>query len=269
MKQASKYIAINRELWNKKTDFHIASTLYDNENFIKGNSSLNEIEFGLIGDIKGKKVLHLQCHFGQDTISLERLGAEVTGIDFSEKAIARAKELAEKTNSKATFICSDVYALPKVCDQKFDMVFTSYGTIGWLPDMEKWAKVVSHFLKPNGKFVFVEFHPVVWMFNDDFSKIKYNYFKTQPIEESEIGTYADKHAPINLKSVTWNHSMSEVVNSLLTNGLSIELLNEYDYSPYNCFNKTQKIAEKKYRIEHLANTIPMVYAIVATKTKKN
>jgi len=269
LKESSNYIAINKKLWNTKTDFHIASALYDNENFIKGNTSLNEIELGLMGDISGKKILHLQCHFGQDTISLERLGAQVTGVDFSDQAIERAKELAEKTNSKATFICSDIYDLPKVCNQKFDMVFTSYGTIGWLPNIEKWAKVVSHFLLPKGKFVFVEFHPVVWMFDDDFSKIQYNYFKSAPIEETETGTYADKYAPINLKSVTWNHSMSEVVNSLLGNGLRLDLLNEYDYSPYDCFNKTQKIAERKYRIKHLANTIPMVYAIRATKTQNN
>ena len=269
MKKSIDYIAINRNLWNTKTDFHINSDFYDNENFIKGKTSLNEIEIDLLGDIQGKSVLHLQCHFGQDTISLQRLGAKVIGVDFSDKAIKRAEELAIKTNSDATFICSDVYELSKTLDKKFDIVYTSYGTIGWLPYMEKWANVVAHFLKPNGKFVFIEFHPVVWMFDDDFSKITYNYFKTEPVIESETGTYADKEAPINLESISWNHSISEVVNSLIGNKLTINQLNEYDYSPYNCFNKTQEISKNKFRIKHLANNIPMVYAIVATKTQNS
>jgi len=267
LKQPLNYIAVNKKLWNTKTDFHINSDFYENKKFCKGQSSLNDIELGLIGEIKGKTVLHLQCHFGQDTISLQGLGAKVTGVDFSEKAIKRAKELALKTELEATFICSDIYELPKVLNQKFDIVYTSYGTIGWLPDLEKWAGIISNFLKPEGKFIFVEFHPVVWMFDDDFLKVKYNYFKSEPIIEKETGTYADKKAPIDLESITWNHSMSEVVNSLLANELTINLLNEYDYSPYNCFNKTQEIAKNKFRIKHLANNIPMVYAIVAIKSQ--
>ena len=112
--------------------------------------------------------MHLQCLFGQDSISLSRLGADVTGVDLSDKAIESAKKIAEDTHSDARFICCDIYDLPNQLDEKFDIVFTSYGTIGWLPDLDKWAKIVSWFLKPNGQFVFVEFHPVVWMFDDNF-----------------------------------------------------------------------------------------------------
>src|SRR5690606_30466335 len=116
--------------------------------------------------------------------------------------------------------------------------FTSYGTIGWLPDLDKWAKVVSRFLKPNGRFVFVEFHPVVWMFDDNFETIFYRYFNSGAIIETHNGTYAEKTADITLESVSWNHGLGEVVNSLIKNGLEISALEEYDYSPYNCFNKT-------------------------------
>ena len=116
----------------------------------------------------------IQFHFG-------RLGANVTGVDLSDKAIESANNLAKEANIDATFICCDIYDLPKHLNEKFDIVFTSYGTIGWLPDIEKWANVVSHFLKPNGKFVFVEFHPVVWMFDDDFKGIKYRYFNSEAI----------------------------------------------------------------------------------------
>lgn len=265
MNKEQNYLEINRQSWNNRTDTHLKSEFYDLDNFIKGRTSLNNIELDLLGNLTGKTILHLQCHFGQDTISLSRLGAEVTGIDLSDKAIESAKQIAEDTNSKATFICCDIYDLPNHLDKKFDIVFTSYGTIGWLPDLQKWAEIVSKFLKPNGQFVFVEFHPVVWMFDDNFEKIGYRYFNSGAIVESENGTYADKSADIAQEYVMWNHGLSEVINNLIKNGLEINALNEYDYSPYDCFNKTIEFEPKKYRIEHLGSKIPMVYSIVAKK----
>lgn len=265
MNSEQNYIEINRQSWNTKTEVHLQSEFYDLEGFMNGKTSLNEIELNLLGNINGKTILHLQCHFGQDTISLSRLGATVIGVDLSDKAIESAKQIAAKTDSNATFICCDMYDLPNHLDQQFDIVFTSYGTIGWLPDLDKWAKIVSRFLKPNGQFVFVEFHPVVWMFDDNFDKIGYRYFNSGAIIETESGTYADKNAPITQEYVMWNHGLSEVINSLLNNGLQLQQLNEYDYSPYNCFNKTIEFEPKKYRIEHLEDKIPMVYAVVAKK----
>jgi ubiquinone/menaquinone biosynthesis C-methylase UbiE len=259
------YIEKNKLSWNSRTDYHIKSDFYDLEGFLKGTTSLNDIELKLLGEVKGKSILHLQCHFGQDTISLGRLGAQVTGVDLSDKAIKQATMLAEKTNVKADFICCDLYELPQHLNQQFDMVYTSYGTIGWLPDLNKWGALISRFLKPGGKFVFVEFHPVVWMFDDNFDKIGYNYFNTGAIVETESGTYADRNAPIKAEYVCWNHGMSEVVNSLIKNGLALNSLDEFDYSPYNCFRETVEVEKKKYRIKHLDNKIPMVYALVATK----
>ncbi|MES2381449.1 MAG: class I SAM-dependent methyltransferase [Bacteroidota bacterium] len=259
------YLSINKESWNNRTDAHVASDFYDVPGFIKGNTSLCDIELKLLGDIKGKSILHLQCHFGQDTISLQRLGAQATGVDLSDKAIASAIDLAKKTNTDARFICSDIYDLPNHLNEKFDIVFTSYGTIGWLPDLTKWAQVVSKYLKPNGQFVFAEFHPVVWMFDDYFKEIGYNYFNTGAIVETESGTYADRNADIKQEYVMWNHGMSEVLNSLIQNGLEINSFDEFDYSPYNCFKETVEVGPKQFRIKHLGNKIPMVYALVATK----
>lgn len=259
------YLSINKNLWNSRTEAHIQSAFYDVAGFLNGNSSLNSIELELLGDVKGKKILHLQCHFGQDTLSLQRLGAQVTGIDLSDKAIESAIQLAQKLNLNTTFICSDLYDLPNHLNEKFDIVFTSYGTIGWLPNLDKWAKVISHFLKPNGKFVFVEFHPVVWMFDNDFKHVAYSYFNTGPIIETETGTYADRNAKINQEYVCWNHGLSEVFASLIKNHLEISTFKEYDYSPYNCFNETVEFELKKYRIKHFDNKIPMVYAIEAIK----
>lgn len=245
---------------------HLKSDFYDLNGFLNGKTSLNEIELSLLGDIKEKTILHLQCHFGQDTISLSRLGADVTGVDLSDKAIDSAKQIAKNTNSNARFICCDIYDLSNYLNEKFDIVFTSYGTIGWLPNLDKWAKIISRFLKPNGQFVFVEFHPVVWMFDDNFERIDYRYFNSGAIVETENGTYADKKADITQSYVMWNHGLSEVINNLISNGLEIKSLDEFDYSPYNCFNKTLEFEPGKFRIENLDDKIPMVYSITATRT---
>ena len=265
MNAEEDYININRKSWNNKVATHLVSAFYDMPGFLKGNTSLNDIELKLLGDITGKSILHLQCHFGQDTISLNRMGASVTGVDLSDKAIDSARQIAKETKSDAHFICCDLYDLPVNLDNQFDMVYTSYGTIGWLPDLDKWAKVISQYLKPGGKLVFVEFHPVVWMFDDNFEKIAYNYFNEAAIIETKSGTYANKDADLNDQLVSWNHPISEVINSLISNNLIINSLDEYNYSPYDCFNKTIEFEPKKYRIKHLLDKIPMVYSIVATK----
>lgn len=264
MKKEENYIEINKESWNNRTDVHVNSEFYDVKGFLGGKSSLNSIELELLGDVSGKSILHLQCHFGQDSLSLSRMGAKVTGIDLSDKAIKVAQDLSEKLNVDAEFICCDLYDLPNHLNKTFDIVFTSYGTIGWLPDLDKWAAVVSRFLKPEGKFVFAEFHPVVWMFDDAFEKIEYNYFKSEAIETLE-GSYTESRTDAKQQFITWNHSLSEVLSSLLKQGLQINSFNEYDYSPYNCFQNTIEFEPNKFRIQHLGNNIPMVYSLTATK----
>ena len=269
MEQDLDYKEINKKSWNQRTDAHLGSDFYKNDSFINGRNSLKDIELDLLGDIKGKSILHLQCHFGQDTISLNRLGAISTGVDLSDRSIEKAKELATITKSDSTFICSDVYELPNHLDKQFDIVFTSYGVIEWLPDLDKWANIVSRFLKPNGKFVFVEFHPMIRMFGNDIGKFDYSYFNTGPILETEEGTYADNSAPISLEDVSWNHSISEVINSLISKNLEVNTLNEYDYSLSNCFAGMEEFTPNKFRFKQLGNKIPMLYSIVATKKKNN
>lgn len=261
------YISINKKSWNAFVDEHYHSEFYNVRGFLKGKTSLNPIELDLLGDISGKEILHLQCHFGQDSISLARLGAKVTAVDFSEKAIEKGKELANFAKQRVDFLCSDVYALPQVLDKKFDIVFTSYGVIGWLPDLDKWAEIISYYLKPHGKFFLAEFHPVVWMFNDEFQKIQYNYFNTEDIIETTTGTYTNRKADIVSKTISWNHSLSEVLSALLNQNLEINQFKEFDHSPYDCFQGTEEFSQGKFRIKHLKNKIPMVYAIEATKTK--
>jgi SAM-dependent methyltransferase len=265
MNTSPDYIEKNRLSWNNRVETHLKSDFYDLEGFLQGKSSLKSIELDLLGDISGKKILHLQCHFGQDSISLARMGAQVTGVDLSDAAISAAKRLATDTGAEVRFICCDVYALPAYLKEDFDIVFTSYGVIAWLPDLMKWASVVSHFLKPGGTFVFAEFHPVVWMFDDDFREVGYNYFNSGEIIETESGTYADRNAPIAQEYVCWNHSMGEVVNSLIQHDLMVKALKEYDYSPYNCFRHTLEFEPGKFRISHLGDRIPMVFSLLAQK----
>ncbi|MCH2044084.1 MAG: class I SAM-dependent methyltransferase [Saprospiraceae bacterium] len=262
------YVSINKKSWNERTAIHLTSDFYDNESFIQSNrNSLNTIELDLLGDLSNQSALHLQCHFGQDTISLERLGATTAiGVDLSDEAIKAAQMLAQQTQSKAKFICCDLYDLPQHLDQEFDLVFSSYGTIGWLPDLDKWAQLIHKSLKKNGRFVFAEFHPVVWMFDDNFTHIKHNYFKELPILE-ETETYTDSHTEvIKHQSVNWNHSLGEVLSSLLKVGLQLEFFQEYDYSPYTCFDHVKEVAPGKFCIPHIGQKIPMVYALVARKT---
>jgi len=267
MKKEDNYIEINRKAWNAKTPYHVNSEFYKMEPFMQGKYTLNTIETDLLGEISGKSILHLQCHFGQDTISLARMGANVTGIDLSDAAILKATQLSNDMGVPARFICCDIYDLVNHLNEKFDIVFTSYGTIGWLPDTERWAAVISTFLKPGGKFVFAEFHPLVWMFDNALEKISYSYFKDGPIIEIEKGTYADNSAPIEIETVSWNHSLSEVFNSLISNGMEINLFNEYDYSPYNCFEGMEEYKPGQYRFAAHGNKIPVVYSILATKNR--
>ncbi|MGB0840442.1 MAG: class I SAM-dependent methyltransferase [Chitinophagales bacterium] len=265
MKEPIDFIAKNRDGWNQRTPHHVNADFYDMAHFLAGNTSLKSIELGLLGEVQGKNILHLQCHFGQDTLSLARMGAKCTGIDLSDVAIAKARQLNEQLNLDTYFVCCNIYDLPQHLDQQFDIVFTSYGTIGWLPDLDKWASIIHRFLKPNGRFVFAEFHPVVHMYDADFSTIQYAYFKQDAFEEIDQGTYADQDAPITVTSVTWDHSLSEVFTALLKKGLQITQFQEFDYSPYPCFNHLEEVEKGKFQVKHFGNKIPMVYALEAIK----
>jgi SAM-dependent methyltransferase len=255
------YLAANKELWNKRTEHHVGSAFYDMESFMAGKNSLKEIELPLLGNVQGKSILHLQCHFGQDSLSLARMGAQVTGIDLSDAAITKAREINTSLGTQAEFICCDVYSLKEHLHKKFDIVFTSYGTIGWLPDMDQWAGIVQHFLNPGGEFIMAEFHPLVWMYNNEFTEIGYSYFNTGPIIEESTGTYTDRNAPIQYTEYGWNHALEEVFTALLNQGLQLQVFKEYNYSPYNCFSNMVQEGEDCYVIPALGRKAPMVYAM--------
>lgn len=261
------YLSLNKKAWDNKVPYHIASSFYGNNEFIKGKSSLKHVEIELLSrlPLSGKKVLHLQCHFGQDSISLARLGAEVTAVDFSNTAIEKARELAKECKVKVDFIEDNVLTYNPSGIAIFDIVFTSYGTIGWFPDLRSWAAVVSRSMKSGGTFVMVDFHPFVWTFDDEIKSLAYDYFQADPIVEVTNGTYADRTAPLNDTIATWNHGMAEIITALVDTGLIVKEFKEYDYSPYDCFSNLREDEEERFRFAHLQVRIPMLYSLVLEK----
>lgn len=256
------YLEVNKKLWNNRVDKHVKSDFYDMDSFINGRSSLNEIELNLIGNVAGKDILHVQCHFGQDSLSLARMGAKITGVDFSDKAVSRASQIASELKLDAQFICCNVLEMDKYINKKFDFVYASYGVIGWHPDLYQFMFQISKRLKPKGIFYLIEFHPVTWMFDENFTKIEYSYFNLEPIIEEEIGSYADKESETLSRSYGWNHSFSEIFNALLKNNMRVLSFDEYDYSPYNLFPNTVK-SQKGYQIKGLENKLPHIYSLSA------
>ena len=274
MENYQSHFEDNKKSWNKRTAIHKDSAFYDLASFKNSKSSLNKIELEELGDVKGKTLLHLQCHFGMDTMSWAKEGATCVGVDLSDEAINLAKTINAELKLNAEFICANIYDLKDASkippkegfrEAGFDIVFTSYGTIGWLPDLDKWAEIISHFLKPGGIFYIADFHPALWMMDEDFERIKYHYFNTEVITEEISGTYSDRDAPIKSIEHCWNHSFSEIIKALLKHNLQIEMFNEFSFSPYNCFRNLEQGADGMWRIKGLDEKMPMMYSIKAVK----
>ncbi|MFW5919747.1 MAG: class I SAM-dependent methyltransferase [Halanaeroarchaeum sp.] len=237
-------IYANQAHWDELAAHHPKTEFYDVEAFLDGESSIDAVELEGAKPVADRSLLHLQCHFGMDTLSWVREGAaRAVGVDFSSTAIETARELAEETglDDRTEFVESDLYDLPDVLDESFDVVFTSYGVINWLPDVEEWAEVVAHFLKPGGRFFIVELHPISHVLMDlsvdeeGVVRSNWPYFTDEPQTYDEEGTYADYEAEVeNTVTHEWSHSLGDVVTALVDAGLVIDELREY---PYACFEQ--------------------------------
>lgn len=268
MSEFDAYFDANRELWNQRTLVHKDSSFYNLSGFKKGEPALTPIELKEVGSVKGKSLLHLQCHFGMDSLDWVRKGARVTGVDISDTAIREAESLSREMNLDARFVCCNVLDTAEHVEEAFDIVFTSYGTIGWLPDLVPWANMIASKLKPGGFFYLAEFHPVVWMFDDEFTHIQYAYENREIIVTENQGTYTDREADIKGREYSWNHSISEVLNALLIAGLRLEFFNEHMYSPYPCFRNMVETTPGKWEIRGMEGKLPMVYSLRAVKPLK-
>jgi len=226
----------NRQLWNAWTTLHEASEFYDLPGFKAGKSSLRPIERAELTDVAGRSLLHLQCHFGLDTLSWARKGAIATGVDFSDRSIALAQSLSGELDIPATFVCSDIEHLPDVLSGQFEIVFSSYGVLPWLRDLRRWAAVIAHFLAPNGVFYLVDDHPFMraLQVNDrgELTVANPYFFTEQPSRIEARGSYAapgDAQTPLRAWYI-WNHSLGEVLAALLGVGLRIEFLHEFPFA---------------------------------------
>jgi len=232
-------LELNRAYWDEATRVHLRGDVYGVETFKAGGCRLHHVEVEEVGDVQGKRLLQLQCHFGLDTLSWARRGAIVTGVDFSTESIAGARRLAADVAIRAEFVCSDLYDLPGVLASfhTFDVVYTSYGVLCWLPDLTPWAALIARYLKPGGLFYIVEAHPTARMFPLDEDLPQSGGFRPwQPYFHDDAGIrwpagadYADPEAVISTPTHEWRHSMGDIVNALIGAGLAIEWLHEFPF----------------------------------------
>jgi SAM-dependent methyltransferase len=262
----------NRDLWDELTGIHAESDFYAVDAFRAGRSSLRPLEVAELGDVSGRSLLHLQCHFGLDTLSWARRGARVTGVDFSPRAIDLARSLAAETGISADFVCARVESLPEVLPGVFDTVFTSYGVLCWLEDLRRWAEVIAHFLKPGGSFLLVEMHPLADLLADDAAatnlRIGYPYFHSpEPFPcPTNDGTYADRSRRASQPvSYQWAHSLGDILNALLASGLRLDNLREYPFCQYPRFPWMERDADGWWRLPHPAPAIPLLFSLRATR----
>ena len=271
-----EYLQANRQLWDSWTRINLKSSLYDVEGFAAGRGrGLDPIARAGPGDVQGKSLLHLQCHFGIDSIKWARQGALVTGADFSSEAIAAARALAARMGVPATFVHSDLYELPSKLDARFDVVFTSHGVLGWLPNLDRWARVIAHFLAPGGIFYVVDVHPIALLFNDRLKdpelRLLYPYFHgPEPIREEHTGCYAVPDAPITSVEHVWLHTMSDIIGALIRAGLRIESFDEYPFLSWRFFPWMEKGADGWWHLpthEGLPlgpGSLPLMFSLKAT-----
>jgi SAM-dependent methyltransferase len=264
---SDEYVQSNQQLWEAWTPLHEQSPLYRLEAFKAGASTLRPVERQELKDVSGKRLLHLQCHFGLDTLSWAREGAIVTGVDFSEQSIALARRLSDELSLPASFVCADVLDLPNALSGEFDIVFTSYGVLNWLRDLGRWAAVIAHFLAPGGRFYIVEFHPFSRVFDAASPELKVTngyFFSEEPFRFESQGSYAAE-AGQALHGYNWNHSLSEIFNALIGAGLTIEFFNEFSFTLRERIKGMVQGEDGLWRLGRAHGKVPLLFSLQARK----
>ena len=265
----------NREHWDEATDIHARGDAYGIEDFKAGRCQLHRIEVEELGDVTGRTLLHLQCHFGLDTLSWARRGAIVTGVDFSPKAIALARSLATEVGVDARFVESNVYDLPTTLSGRFDIVFSSYGVLCWLPDLKRWGEIVARYLEPGGIFYIAEAHPFIRVFptdndiTDGSTELRphFSYFHDPAGRRwPPAADYADEAARYTTPEHTWQHSMGDIVNTLVTAGLRIDFLHEFPYCVWKVIAFTEPVERGCWGLGPRFPRLPLMFSLKATKS---
>lgn len=267
----SNWEKADRENWNRLAPLHASSEFYDVASFRAGALSLQALEREEVGDVAGRSLLHLQCHFGMDTLSWARLGARVTGVDYAPNAIDLARELSWETGVPGEFICCSIYDLPNHLSGEFDIVFTSYGVLCWLPDLVRWGQVIAHFLKPGGFFYIADGHPFANTFYNEPDatglRVAYPYFHHDTPEAYEAqGSYASAD-DVHYVAYEWSHSLSDVVNALLSAGLRLEFLHEFPFGFYQHFPFMVQDTKGRWCLPEHGESVPLVFSLKAFKPR--
>lgn len=265
------FFDINRESWDERVGIHLTdqSGIYRIEAFKNGEDALGPIEGSEIGDVTGKRLLHLQCHFGMDSISLERRGAKVTALDFSPASLDAARNLAREVGSKVKFVEANVYDAVAAVGSGFDIVFSSWGAIGWLPDIKAWAKVVADVLAPGGFLYLAEGHPTLFLLEEENGELVVKYDWTtppnEPIAEDYDDTYAgDGRKVKNSLTYGWNHSFSSLFGGLAEAGLSLRMFHEHDMIPWRAFSEMKRRGTMFAQADD-QKKIPLSFSLKAVK----
>ena len=271
--ELDRFRSANRAHWDERVDFHLAT--WDVEGFLTEPERLTTIvaaDREAVGDVDGRSLLHLQCHFGLDTLAWARLGAAATGVDFSPRAIAVAKDLAARSGLRARFVAADLYQAPAVLRDTFDVVYTSGGVLCWLPDIKGWAQVVSSLLRPGGVFYIREAHPILWARADERADeqlvIGLPYFATTEPKRWDDDPLWDEARPRlpHMTHYCWSHGLGEIVTALIAAGLSIQMLREHRKCLWQALHFMVRGEDGWWRLPDRRERLPLMYSIRATKT---
>jgi len=276
VQRVERYLELNRASWDERAPAHADSPDYALREFIEDPAFLSAVvRFDLprLGDVRGLRGLHLQCHIGTDTISLARLGAAMTGLDLSPASLAQARELASRTGATVTFVEADVYdAVKKLGREAFDLVYTGIGALCWLPSVRRWAEVVASLLRPGGRLFIREGHPMLWALADDRSDgllvVDYPYFeRDEPMVFDDPGTYVETPARFH-QNLThqWNHGLGEIISALLDSGMDLTMLVEHDSVPWDALpGQMEQIELREWRLIDRPWRLPHSYTLQAVK----
>ena len=260
----------NRRLWDERVAHHVASRFYDTDGFLAGtNDPLRPFEDDELGPVDGLDLVHLQCHFGLDTLAWARRGAHVTGLDFSGEAVAAARRIAAQAGLDADFVEADVYDAPAALGGRtFDVVYTGFGALIWLPDLAAWADVVRALLRPGGRLYLAEFHPITWVFGDEDRTVELGYFDRGPHHWHEEGTYTDVRTGAvfeQTESVEWQHPLEDVLTAVLGAGLVLESFHEHEFTLYPRWPDMVSGPGGRHQLPDGEPSLPLIYSLAARR----
>jgi SAM-dependent methyltransferase len=263
-------MAANRRNWEERVPIHLASRFYDVDQWLRTRPGPREREVAALGEVNGLDLVHLQCHFGLDTLAWADAGARVTGLDFSSAAIEAATDLARRAglDGRATFVCANVYqAAAALSPATFDIVYVSLGALCWLPSVEGWADQVAALARPGGRLYLHDGHPLAWSLAYDTPVLEHTYFEEpDPYVDDSEETYTDADGPlVNVRSYEWNHSLGQVVTALVERGLRLDTLEEHDWTVHQQFPWLIETAPGHWTTPPGRSRLPLSFTVVATR----